>query len=178
MMSWSLRPYEEKDGPALKQVLSDNICGFPGSQDFLAAEKRYAEIAITSGDMTKIDTVYGGNGGGFWTLCNDEEKPVGMVGLQVKRSGKSVTAEIRRMQISEAFRGNGCGSFMLTHVLDHARSIEGLDRVSLSTVSTYEGARKFYERNGFEIDSTRTAPLHPELKEVISETEVFYIKKL
>lgn len=66
----------------------------------------------------------------------------------LSRNG-AVRAQLEAVRVSGALRGQGLGSSLLTWVLGECRR-RGAGLVQLTTDKRRDGARRFYERHGFE----------------------------
>jgi GNAT superfamily N-acetyltransferase len=58
-------------------------------------------------------------------------------------------AELRRMSVTRAHRGNGAAQLLLFTALQTARQVFGFEALHLSTAQTMDMAMKFYRRMGF-----------------------------
>ncbi len=75
---------------------------------------------------------------------------VGMGGLmRPERTKASHRAFIWGMYVRETLRGRGMGRALLTHLINHARTIDGVDIVELSVVEGNAAARGLYTKMGF-----------------------------
>lgn len=169
--SWRVRPYRVNDELRLKAIFKDNIESFPGSESFRAGEREYVEESLAAdGDMSRIPQVFGD---AFWVLERISDGTAhGMVGL-IRHT--THTAELIRFHLSPEARGQKCGTFMMNKVMDYARA-HGITRIELSTVSSYERARAFYERFGFVHERQRDTPLHPHRPEVTERLVVYSLQ--
>ncbi|TKD72423.1 GNAT family N-acetyltransferase [Pseudalkalibacillus hwajinpoensis] len=75
---------------------------------------------------------------------------VGVVTL-VRGSGMKVRhkADLFAVYVTPEQRGKGVGRDLLSHVLDYAKSLDGLLKLSVSVVTTNERAKSLYKSFGF-----------------------------
>ena len=160
--SYQLRRYETSDKPAVIKLFCDNIREEWGELHhegrYLANAERYIDSVVgdESSDLNSIEQVYFAKGGYFWVLTaqdadDDCTEPtvVGMCGLEVI---SETEVELRRMCIGRNHRQNGCGSnIMIPAILERARSMSGVKRISLSTPEhgTDTVIRFYKKKNGF-----------------------------
>lgn len=75
---------------------------------------------------------------------------VGMGGLmRPERQKASHRAFVWGMYVRESLRGRGIGRSLLSHLIEHARTIEGVDIVELGVVEGNVAARGLYTSMGF-----------------------------
>jgi RimJ/RimL family protein N-acetyltransferase len=81
---------------------------------------------------------------------DESDSLVGIVGLavetRIKQRHKGV---LFGMYVAAEASANGVGRALLSHCLDRARAIPGLEQINLTVTATNERARKFYETAGF-----------------------------
>jgi putative acetyltransferase len=104
-----------------------------------------ADRGTTDLDLSDIDRNYNKAGGAFFTLW-DEDKLIGTAAFRFIESGH---AEIGRMYLLPEYRGQGLGKFLLTEMMDRAKSA-GARRLSLKTASVLKEAICLYEAFGFQ----------------------------
>ncbi|TQR21637.1 GNAT family N-acetyltransferase [Psychrobacillus vulpis] len=81
-----------------------------------------------------------------------ENKLVGMVTLVQERSLKMKhRANIFAMYVSPQVRGQGVGKGLLMKAINKAKTIDEIEKVNLSVVSTNEKAKKLYIHLGFKV---------------------------
>ena len=79
-------------------------------------------------------------------------KLVGMVTLSQESYLKMKhRANIFAMYVSPQARGLGAGKALLIEAIDKAKSIEKIEKINLSVVSTNEKAKKLYSQLGFKV---------------------------
>jgi putative acetyltransferase len=86
---------------------------------------------------------------GLFVVAYVDGVPAGCGGVRNFGDG---TAELKRMYVDPAFRGNGVGFALVAHLTEHARAL-GVQRLLLETGVLLEAAVRLYQRCGFrEID--------------------------
>ncbi|WP_391205162.1 GNAT family N-acetyltransferase [Psychrobacillus sp. L4] len=82
----------------------------------------------------------------------DQNKLVGVVTLVQESSLKlKHRANIFAMYVSPVTRGQGVGKALVTEAIRKAKTIEGIEKLNLSVVSTNEAAKKLYIQLGFKV---------------------------
>ena len=82
----------------------------------------------------------------------DQNKLVGMVTLIQESSLKlKHRANIFAMYVSPVTRGQGVGKALVTEAINKAKTIEGIEKLNLSVVSSNEAAKNLYKRLGFKV---------------------------
>jgi ribosomal protein S18 acetylase RimI-like enzyme len=99
-----------------------------------------------------IPTVYR-----YLFVMRDEGKLMGMVGLK-KLSNK--TMEVKRLQITKAYQGQGCGRMFMRHVLKFTKE-QDVGALQLDVSAPFIKARKMYISLGFKALRTETQYLGP-----------------
>jgi len=95
---------------------------------------------------------------------------VGAVGMYRNRHVKSShKAHIWGMFVAPDHRRLGIGSDLLQAALTHARKLQGVSWVYLSVSSAAPGARRLYERAGFQVWGTEPAALHYDGRTVVEQ---------
>mmetsp|Transcript_44322 Transcript_44322/g.104117 ORF Transcript_44322/g.104117 Transcript_44322/m.104117 type:complete len:171 (-) Transcript_44322:107-619(-) len=156
-MGSRLRPFSKADEEDIVKIFAHNLEEewSNKSPQFLPNALKYVQEEIKPhGDLRNVDKVYVQSGGAFWVLA-DDDRVVGMVGLQVK---SPLEGELRRMCLLPPYRRQGWGTKMVSLVKEHARSI-GLQSVCLSTPEHGSDVLQFYTANGF-VDTGRREPIH------------------
>lgn len=92
---------------------------------------------------------------GTLLIADCDGQPAGCVGLSV-RPGQG-TAEVKRLYVRPAFRGNGIARALMSHAHDHAAR-HGLTRLVLDVLPTRTAVVDFYRRLGY----TEAAPFETE----------------
>ena len=81
----------------------------------------------------------------------DNEKLIGMVTLLPETKEKlKHKANIFAMYVTPGQRGNGVGKALLEAAITQARKSDGITRVNLTVVSINHGAKRLYQKFGFE----------------------------
>lgn len=111
----------------------------------ILAEYNLKSDAKTDADLQNIEQHYFQRGGFFAVIKNKDDKIIGTFGL-MPISLK--TAEIRKMYLMQDFRGKGLGKWMMTHLIDFAKS-KGYKRLELETASNLLEAIQLYKKMGF-----------------------------
>ncbi|RKO24843.1 N-acetyltransferase [Pseudarthrobacter phenanthrenivorans] len=57
--------------------------------------------------------------------------------------------EFRMLVVDPAVQRSGAGKAMMAAILEHARALDGVNAVSLTTGSTWQSARGLYDNTGF-----------------------------
>jgi ribosomal protein S18 acetylase RimI-like enzyme len=60
-------------------------------------------------------------------------------------------ANIFAMYVSPVTRGQGVGKALVTEAINKAKTIEGIEKLNLSVVSSNEAAKNLYKRLGFKV---------------------------
>jgi RimJ/RimL family protein N-acetyltransferase len=82
----------------------------------------------------------------------DQNKLIGVVTLVQENSLKlKHRANIFAMYVSPETRGQGAGKALLTEAINKAKTIEGIEKLNLSVVSTNEAAKNLYTQLGFKV---------------------------
>ena len=93
---------------------------------------------------------------GALLLASVGDDPAGCIGLH---AWEPRVAEMKRLYLKPAFRGQGVGRALVVAVMDRARSL-GYDRIRLDTLPTMLEAQALYRRLGFrEIEPYRASPI-------------------
>ncbi|MCP3773328.1 GNAT family N-acetyltransferase [Paenibacillus sp. MZ04-78.2] len=80
---------------------------------------------------------------------------MGMIGFQ-RESSRNLAHKgmLWGVYVDSAHQGKGIAKALLRHVLEEARSLDGLEQVNLSVVTVNEPAVRLYRSAGFEIFGT------------------------
>ena len=95
-------------------------------------------------DLLRIPSEYQSMGGGFWLLLIREQ----VVGTVAVRHLPGNVAEVKRLNVLEAFRQQGFGTLLLRHAIGHARDA-GFQTVRLDTIRNGGPAVRLFERHRF-----------------------------
>jgi putative acetyltransferase len=104
-------------------------------------------------DLLDFERHYQAPHGGFFVLRQDDVV-TGSVG--VERTGAG-TAELHRLYLDAALRGQGTGRALVEAVLDWCRA-EGVAHVILWSDTRFDQAHRLYERMGFRQTGHRILP--------------------
>ena len=88
--------------------------------------------------------------GGRLLLASKDGLPAGCVALKAHSPSE---AELKRLYVRPAFRGQGVGRLLVQTLVAEARQI-GYRRIVLDTHITMEAAQAIYEANGFKVVAT------------------------
>lgn len=82
----------------------------------------------------------------------ENEQLVGMLTLLGEQSLKlKHRANILAVYVSPSVRGLGAGKALLTSAIENAKSIEWMEKLNLSVVSSNKPAKQLYEKFGFQV---------------------------
>jgi GNAT superfamily N-acetyltransferase len=95
--------------------------------------------------LASLPGKYGAPHGRLLVATGKDGAALGCFGL---RPLDESTAEIKRLYVRPAFRGDGTGRKLMEYVLDEAKSI-GYRRVPLDTVASMVEANRLYDALGF-----------------------------
>ena len=138
----TVRPAVEKDYDAVARITRDSYlaAGYFDDADHPYMRK-VQDVALRAGHAT------------IWVAERDGEV-VGSVTLA--RAGEPYAdialadeLEFRMLVVDPAVQRSGAGKAMMAAILDHARALDGVGAVSLTTGSTWESARGLYDKTGF-----------------------------
>jgi putative acetyltransferase len=102
-------------------------------------------------DLLRFNRHYTPPHGAFWVV-RDDARVVGSVGVDRVDDG---TAELHRLYVDAALRGQGIGRALVETVLDWARE-QQIARVVLWSDTRFENSHRLYRRLGFEQLGERT----------------------
>ncbi|KAJ7467440.1 acyl-CoA N-acyltransferase [Mycena galericulata] len=81
----------------------------------------------------------------------EPEEVVGYVGFEYLPEKDASQAEVRRMIVSERHRRRGIAERLMRALIAHAETVPGLKSIELGTSEFQPGARRLYERLGWEV---------------------------
>lgn len=82
----------------------------------------------------------------------NQNQLIGMVTLVQESSLKfKHRGNIYAMYVSPKVRGKGVGKALITEAINKAKTIEGIEKLNLTVVSTNEPAKKLYTQLGFKV---------------------------
>lgn len=143
-MSVSIQPIQPAQAAAVKPLLlsiAQQLFGWPGSLDEIIARFEQQGYLV---DLEEPGAYYAARDGLFLVALDGEQ----MIGTGAIRQRAEGTAELRRLWLLEAYRGQGIGYRLTTALLAHATA-RGYRRVWLQTGIDQTRALRFYERLGF-----------------------------
>jgi ribosomal protein S18 acetylase RimI-like enzyme len=81
---------------------------------------------------------------------------------------------IDSIAVSSDMRGNGIGSILLEYSDIIAKEMKDIDELTLNVIEGNDGAKKLYEKHGYEITLTRKSKI---LKRLSGIGEIYYMRK-
>jgi ribosomal protein S18 acetylase RimI-like enzyme len=89
-------------------------------------------------------------------VAADGEEPAGylILGPWVTLESAAHVAEVHGLAVAPERQGEGIGARLLEAAIERCRR-ESVGRLVLRVLSTNVGARRLYERHGFEVEGTR-----------------------
>lgn len=89
--------------------------------------------------------------GGVFGAFSDRPQLIGMLGFsREQRPKRAHVGTLWSMYVLPEFRGQGVGASLLDRAICHARELEGLRQIVLSTTASNVAARSLYISRGFE----------------------------
>jgi len=142
-----IRPLEEGDAEALATLRRASLVDIPLAFASSPEDDFAASIDLVRAHLRRTPDQF--VAGAF------DPELVGMAGLFRDRHVKaSHKAHLWGMYVVPAHRGRGIGEALLRATLEHAQTLAGVSRVHLSVSAAAPGARRLYERAGFELWGT------------------------
>jgi putative acetyltransferase len=134
-----IRPIAAEDDAAIAAVIRTvmpefGACG-PG-------------FAINDAEVDTMCAAYAARRCAYFVLAH-EGRLLGGAGVAALHGGEFEVCELRKMYLLREARGRGLGERLLRHCLRAARGF-GYRRCYLETLASMEGARRLYERAGFQ----------------------------
>ncbi len=111
----------------------------------LAEHGLQIDLQATDADLQDIEQNYLAAGGAFEVIEDEQGNLLGTVGLCPL---DHETCELRKMYFAPSLRGLGLGNFILTRMIEQARSL-GFARLTLETSSVLKAANHLYAKYGF-----------------------------
>jgi ribosomal protein S18 acetylase RimI-like enzyme len=138
----TVRPAVETDYDAVARITRDSYLAAGYFDDANHPYMRKVQdVALRAGSAT------------VWVAERDREV-VGSVTLA--RAGEPYAdialddeLEFRMLVVDPAVQRSGAGKAMMAAILEHAKALDGINAVSLTTGSTWESARGLYDKTGF-----------------------------
>ena len=145
-MSYTVRPAEKKDIPAIMELLKQvNKVHYDGRPDLFKLETKYS-----SDELSKI---IADNDTPVFVCENEDGKILGHGFCVMQRPENTrlltdiLTLYIDDICVDESARGMHVGEAIYEHIIEYARS-KGCYNVTLNVWSCNPGAMKFYEKMG------------------------------
>jgi ribosomal protein S18 acetylase RimI-like enzyme len=138
----TVRPAVETDYDAVARITRDSYlaAGYFDDADHPYMRK-VQDVALRAGHATVWVAERDGEVVGSVTLARAGE-PYADIALADE-------LEFRMLVVDPAVQRSGAGKAMMAAILDHARALDGVGAVSLTTGSTWESARGLYDKTGF-----------------------------
>ena len=139
----TVRPAVESDFDAVARITRDSYlaAGYFDDADHPYMRK-VQDVALRAGQATVWVAERAGDVVGSVTLARAGE-PYADIALEDE-------LEFRMLVVDPAVQRSGAGQAMMAAILDHAKELDGIDAVSLTTGSTWESARGLYSKTGFQ----------------------------
>jgi GNAT superfamily N-acetyltransferase len=138
----TVRPAVESDFDAVARITRDSYLAAGYFDD---AEHPYMrkvqDVAQRAGEATVWVAERAGDVVGSVTLALAGE-PYADIALRDE-------LEFRMLVVDPAVQRSGAGKAMMAAIVDHAKALDGINAVSLTTGSTWESARSLYNKTGF-----------------------------
>ncbi|MGF9647476.1 GNAT family N-acetyltransferase [Pseudarthrobacter oxydans] len=138
----TVRPAVETDFDAVARITRDSYlaAGYFDDADHPYMRK-VQDVALRAGQATVWVAERAGQVVGSVTLARAGE-PYADIALHDE-------LEFRMLVVDPAVQRSGAGKAMMAAILEHARELDGVNGVSLTTGSTWESARSLYNKTGF-----------------------------
>lgn len=129
-MAWEVRPAVPTDAPVISGLLGQLGYRVPVA---------HIDLRISAGDVSAL-------------VAEDEARVVGVLGYSTRRHlhRDALVTSIDSLVVDAAFRSLGVGAALVNAVCERARGL-GVGMVDLHSHISRTGARRFYERQGFEV---------------------------
>ena len=138
----TVRPAVESDFDAVARITRDSYLAAGYFDD---AEHPYMrkvqDVAQRAGQATVWVAERAGDVVGSVTLALAGE-PYADIALRDE-------LEFRMLVVDPAVQRSGAGKAMMAAIVDHAKALDGINAVALTTGSTWESARGLYNKTGF-----------------------------
>ena len=138
--NWNLRPIRTEDDAAMAAIIRSVMPEFGASGD---------GFAINDPEVDWMSRAYSAPRCAYFVLERDG-RVLGGGGVAPLEGGEPDVCELRKMYFLPELRGQGAGSALMQRCLDAARTL-GFRRCYLETLRGMIGARKLYERTGFQL---------------------------
>ncbi|WP_258805348.1 GNAT family N-acetyltransferase [Pseudarthrobacter sp. NS4] len=138
----TVRPAVESDFDAVARITRNSYlaAGYFDDADHPYMRK-VQDVALRAGQATVWVAERAGQVVGSVTLARAGE-PYADIALDDE-------LEFRMLVVDPAVQRSGAGKAMMAAILEHAKELDGIKAVSLTTGSTWESARSLYYKTGF-----------------------------
>ena len=133
-----LRPLEQKDNPAVRDIIRTVMPEFGASGQGFAIHDSEVENMFAAYTQPRC----------AYFVWEENGKILGGGGVAPLQGGDADTCELKKMYFLPEGRGKGLGQQILTECLKAAKAI-GFKICYLETFNTMNSAMKLYERNEF-----------------------------
>jgi ribosomal protein S18 acetylase RimI-like enzyme len=127
-------------------------------------------LRISERDVLRAPFATAGDGAATFVAVTKEGDWAGTVAVERERGRekREHIAWIVRMYVAKEHGGCGVGNALLTHAMDHARTLPGVAKLNLTVAAHNEHAVRLYQRHGFrefsrEVDAFRDPTPRTEL---------------
>ncbi|HEY3429535.1 MAG TPA: GNAT family N-acetyltransferase [Cyclobacteriaceae bacterium] len=134
-----LRPLEQKDNPAVRDIIRTVMPEFGASGKGFAIHDSEVEDMYAAYTQSRCS----------YFVWEENGKIYGGGGVAPLQGGDTDTCELKKMYFLPEGRGKGSGQLVLSQCLKAAKAL-GFKYCYLETFNTMTHAMKLYERNGFE----------------------------
>lgn len=168
-MSFAIRRYADADHAAVRDLFIrvNRELAPPGLRE---AFESYVERSLTE-EIDRLADYYAAKQGTFF-VAHEGERLAGMFGLE---GIGAASAELRRMYVDKAFRGNGLARAMLERAEETCRTA-GTPVLTLSTSELQQAALAFYRKSGYRLVREETAAAQSN-KTVGGDIRRYYFEK-
>jgi GNAT superfamily N-acetyltransferase len=168
-MSFAIRRYADVDHAAVRDLFIrvNRDLAPPGLRE---AFEGYIGRSLTE-EIDRLADYYAAKQGAFF-VAHEGEALAGMFGLE---GIGAASAELRRMYVDKAHRGNGLARAMLERAEETCRTA-GTAVLTLSTSELQQAALAFYRRSGYRLVREETAAAQTN-KTVGGNIRRFYFEK-
>lgn len=158
-----IRPIRPDEISAAKRVIFSVAYGIYGWQGSLEENIRRFDSSDEFQDMDDVEAHYFQQDGLFLAVLDDNT----LIGSGAIRKIDTVTAELKRMWLLEAYHGKGIGLQVIMRLFEFARS-KHYQRIRLQTSPEQTRALAFYRQLGFH----EIACYNDKIKEISMEIAV------
>ena len=142
----TIRPYQESDLPALRQLTVDSFAGVALEQMLEQKLGRWNNRGWKTRKADQVDDDCISNPSGVFVAVRSGEV-LGYVSTRVDRHNER--GRIPNMAVAEHARGLGLGRRLVNHALDYLRR-QGMKIAQIETMESNEVGRHLYPSCGFE----------------------------